>query len=110
MKDFYDEQVALLAERNADALIDKHYAADAEMVVLSGDEPIIVKGSEALKTMFSGYLEHVYRGFISTEKFASTDDSIMFEATIDTVTGPVRIYDAMLLRDGKIVKHYSGVK
>ncbi|KAA0993062.1 nuclear transport factor 2 family protein [Dyadobacter aurulentus] len=110
MKAFYDEQVALLAARNADDLVDKHYADDAEMVVLSGEEPIVVKGSDALKNLFSSYLEYVYRGFISTEKFASTDDSLMFEATIDTVNGPVRIYDAMVLKDGKIVKHYSGVK
>jgi hypothetical protein len=110
MKAFYDEQVALLAARNADELIEKHYAVDAEMIVLSGPEPIIAKGAEAIRSLFSGYLEFVYRGFISTEKFATTDDSIMFEATIDTVNGPTRIYDAMLLRDGKIIRHYSGLK
>ncbi|KQS28063.1 hypothetical protein [Dyadobacter sp. Leaf189] len=110
MKAFYDEQVALLADRNAEVLVDKHYAADAEMVVLSGPEPIVAKGAEAIKNLFSGYLEYVYRGFISTEKFATTDDSIMFEATIDTVNGPTRIYDAMLLKDGKIIRHYSGLK
>jgi hypothetical protein len=110
MKAFYDEQVALLADRNADVLVDKHYAEDAEMVILSGPEPIVLKGSEEIRKLFTGYLEYVYRGFISTEKFASTDDSIVFEATIDTVNGPTKIYDAMLLRDGKIIRHYSGVK
>lgn len=109
-EEFYNEQLDLLASKDVDALVESHYADDAEMVIISGDSPVIVKGKEELKKLFSGYITYVYRGFLSTEKFVTTNDSIMFEATIDTVNGPLKVYDSMYIPDGKIVRHYSGAK
>ena len=111
MKAFYDEQLSLLKDADAGALVEQHYAEDAIMVVNSQEEPVIVQGHEALRGLFSNYLENVYRGFVSTEKYVHTDDSIFFEATIDTAFGQLKVYDVLILNaDGKIQRHYSGVK
>lgn len=109
-QEFYDEQLEFLAEKDAAGLVESHYADQAEMIILSGETPLVVKGKEELKKLFEGYLTYVYRGFVSTEKFVSTDDSIVFEATIDTVNGPLKVYDSMYLVNGKILRHYSGIK
>lgn len=108
LKQFYDEQLELLAANDGAALVEAHYADNAEMIVISGDEPIIKKGKAEIIQLFEYYLANVYRGFISTEKFAATDDSFMFEATIDTVNGALKVYDSMYLENGKIIKHFSG--
>jgi hypothetical protein len=110
LKSFYEEQLELLAAKNGAVLVEAHYADDAEMIVISGEEPIVAKGKAGLTQLFEYYLTNVYRGFISTEKFAATDDSLMFEATINTVNGPLKIYDCMYLENGKITRHFSGVK
>ena len=110
LKEFYDEQIALLALNDPKKLVSEHYNDDAEMIVLSGDEPIIAKGSDAITQLFTYYLSQVFRDVISTEKLAISEDAIMFEATIDTVNGPVKVYDAMKLKDGKIINHFSGMK
>jgi len=46
---------------------------------------------------------------ISTDKFQETDNSIFFEATVRTNFGRGRVYDAMVLQDGKITLHFTGV-
>lgn len=107
---FYNEQLDFLAAQDAQGLVDSHYAEGAEMIILSGETPLIVKGKEELKKLFDGYISYVYRGFVSTEKFVATDDSIVFEATINTVNGPLKVYDSMYLENGKILRHYSGTK
>jgi hypothetical protein len=56
------------------------------------------------------YLTYIYRGFISTEKLAITEDSIFLEATINTANGPSKVYDALYMKDGKIFRHFSGLK
>ncbi len=110
LKLFYEEQLELLASKDAVALVNAHYNENAEMIVLSGSEPIIKKGAAEIIQLFEYYLSNVYDGFISTEKFASTEDCLMFEATINTVNGPLKIYDSMKLENGKIITHFSGVK
>lgn len=110
LKQFYDEQIELLAANDGAALVEAHYTDNAEMIIISGDEPIIKKGKEELKQLFEYYLTNVYRGFVSTEKFAATGDSLMFEATINTVNGQLKVYDCMKLENGKIVRHFSGAK
>jgi molybdenum cofactor biosynthesis enzyme MoaA len=108
-KKFYNEQLEMLAVKDVAKIVETHYNDDAQMLLLTGDEPMIANGKEEIFKLFSGYLEYVFRGFISTEKFVSNEDSLFFEATIDTVNGHVRVYDAMYLRDGKILRHFSGI-
>ena len=109
-KAFYDNHLALLANKDANELVEHDYHDEAEMILLVADEPIYVKGKEALKKQLGDYINYIYRGFISTEKLATTEDSIFLEATINTANGPAKVYDALYLKDGKIYRHYSGVK
>jgi len=109
-QEFYDEHIELLKTNDAVKLAELHYHPDATMLILTGDEPMYAQGIEAITNLFKGYLEYVYRGFISTEKLALTDDSMFLEATIDTVNGPLKVYDAMYLKDSKIYGHFTGVK
>lgn len=110
LKTFYDEQLSLLADGNPEALVNAHYADDVVMVVNTGEEPIIANGKDEVLNLFTYYLANVYRGYVSTEKYTETSDSIFFEATIDTDDGPLKIYDVLVLENDKIVRHYSGAK
>jgi len=110
LRAFYDEQVEMLNAGDGSALVESHYAPNAVMINNSTEEPIRAEGHDALKGLFSNYLQNIYRGFISTDKYTETEDSIFFEATIDTVYGQLKVYDVMILENGKIVRHYSGAK
>jgi hypothetical protein len=104
---FYEEQLAYLVARDTDTMVDQHYAPDGEIVAFD----FIVKGSDALKKFFRDYLEMLgYIRLISTDKFAETQDSIFFEATVETRQGVGRVYDAFVLKDGRITHHFSGSK
>lgn len=107
---FYENHLKLLEKNDANELVEHDYHDDAEMILFVADEPIFVKGKEALKKQLGDYLAYIYRGFVSTEKLAITDDSIFLEATINTNSGPSRVYDALYMKEGKIYRHYSGLK
>ena len=107
---FYDNHLVLLANKDADALVENDYHDEAEMILLVAEEPIYIKGKEALKKQLGDYVNYIYQGFVSTDKLAFTEDSIFLEATINTANGPSKVYDALYMRDGKIYRHYSGLK
>jgi hypothetical protein len=109
-QEFYDNHLVLLANKDVNELVEHDYHDDAVMILLVAEEPIYVYGKEALKVQLGDYLENIYRGFISTEKLAITEDSIHLEATIMTAWGESKVYDALYLKDGKIFRHYSGLK
>ena len=109
-QEFYNQHLRLLEERDVEKIVDLDYHEDATMLILTGDEPRIVHGKPAIKELFTGYLEYVYRGFVSTEKLALSEDSIFLEATIDTVNGHLKVYDGLYLKDGKIFRHFTGIK
>ena len=110
LKDFYDYHIQLLAEGDVDKLVEHDYHVDAEMILLVQQDPIYIKGQTQLKEQLGAYMKYVYRGFTSTDKFAQTDDSLFFEATIETANGPSKVFDALYFKDGKIFRHYSGLK
>lgn len=109
-QEFYDNHLALLAKNDVNELVEHDYHEDAVMILLVAEQPIYVRGHAELKVQLGDYLANIYRGFVSTEKLAITDDSIHLEATINTAWGPSRVYDALYMKDGKIFRHYSGVK
>ena len=74
------------------------------------DRPIHLIGKEAIYGQLDDYLKNIYRGFVSTEKLLCTHDSIYLEATINTSFGTSKVYDAIFMKDGKIFRHYSGLK
>jgi len=109
-EELYNQHLKLLQEKAADKIVELDYHDDATMLILTGDEPKAIHGKQAIKELFHGYLEYVYHGFISTEKVVLYDDSIFLEATIDTSKGHLQVYDAMYLKDGKIYRHFTGLK
>jgi hypothetical protein len=103
---FYDRQVALLEANDVAGLIASQYAPDAELIGFG----LRVKGNEALIQHFTGYLAQLGSlKLISTDKFMQTEDTIMFEATIQVAAGVARVYDAFVLEDGKAIYHFTGL-
>jgi hypothetical protein len=103
---FYEEQLDHLAAKDVDGLVANHYNDDA--VLISFD--VTVKGREALREYFQTYLDRLGTLTVtSTDKFTETENTIFFEATVTSNLGTVRVYDAFVLRDGKISYHFAGV-
>jgi SnoaL-like domain len=105
-RELYDRQLRFLLEKDVDGLIDTNYAADATLISFT----TVVKGREALKEYFRGYVEMLGDLVVeSTDKFAESDEGLFFEATVRSALGRARVYDAFALKDGKITVHFTGV-
>jgi hypothetical protein len=107
---FIDNHIKLLSAGDAERLVENDYHDDAVMVLMLGAEGQIVTGKEELKVQFDLYLKNIYRGFVSLQKLGISEDSICVEATIKTTGGEAQVWDALYLKDGKIFRHYSGLK
>jgi ketosteroid isomerase-like protein len=103
---FYERQVAYRKANDVDGLVAAHYHADAVLVTFA----TTVRGHEALKAYFRGYLQQLgYLDVLATDKFVESGDTIFLEATVRTALGTARVYDAFVLRAGKISHHFAGV-
>jgi len=106
-KKFYQRQVEYLIAGDADALVEDNYNDDA---VLTSPE-FTVRGKDALKKHFRNYMRWVkIEAVKSTDNFVETDNTVLFEATVKSNFGIVRVYDAFVLKDGKIDYHFTGVR
>ena len=106
-KQFYDEQLAYLAAHDVDGLIDNHYNEDAVLTSLDFE----VRGRAALKDHFRGYLKTLGNITVtSTDHLIAGKDTIFFDAHVTTDLGPAIVFDAFVLKDGKISYHFTGVK
>ncbi|TME11424.1 MAG: nuclear transport factor 2 family protein [Chloroflexi bacterium] len=104
-KTFYQRQIAALEAHDMDALL-AQYHPDATMIGFD----FTVKGHAAIRKHFEGYLERLGTLKLqSTDKFTETEDAIFFEATITSRLGEARVYDVLLLQNGKTTHHFSGV-
>ena len=105
-RQFYEAQVRYLTANDVEGLIDNQYTDDATLVSFDNQ----ITGNRALKEYFRGYLQMLGSlEVLSTDRFVETDDSLFFEATVKTDLGQVRVFDAWVLRDGKISHHFTGV-
>ena len=103
---FYDRHIQFLVDKDVDGLVETNYAPDAELVTFQ----TVINGREALRAYFREYIEMLGDIVVeSTDKFAETDDAILFEATVRSNLGLARVYDAWVLRDGQITHHFTGV-
>lgn len=103
---FYERQVQFLADNDVPGLIANQYNDDASLVSFTNH----IVGAPALLEYFTGYLAGLgYIKLISTDKYTETDNSIFFEATVETAGGIARVYDVLVLRDRKISEHYTGL-
>ena len=105
-RQFYERQLAYLQAGDVDELIDQHYHDDAALITFD----VTVRGRDALKEYFRRYLQQLGQlEALSTDNFTETGDAIFLEATIRTALGVARVYDAFVLREGKIAYHFAGV-
>jgi ketosteroid isomerase-like protein len=105
-RQFYERQVAYLQAHDVEGLIADHYHDDALLVTFGGT----ARGREALIEQFRRYLDQVgHLEVVSTDHFTATGDTIFLEATMTTALGTTRVYDAFVLREGKIAYHFAGV-
>jgi SnoaL-like domain len=105
-REFYERHVQFLLDRDVEGLVETNYNDEAVLVTHNG----VVRGREELKTFFAGYLEMLGDlEVLSTDAFTDTGDTIMFEATMRSALGEARVYDAFVLRDGRIDYHFAGV-
>ena len=106
-KTFYDRQVDLLAKKDVKGLIDQQYHPDG---ILVGFE-FTRRGRAELLAHYEGYMEHLgYIKLLSTDHFAEIEDAIFFEATVETQIGIAVVYDVFILKDGKAMRHFTGIK
>jgi hypothetical protein len=105
-RQLYEAQIRYLQAADVDGLIDNQYTQDALLVSFDNQ----IRGNAALKEYFRGYLQVLGTiEVLSTDRFVETEDAVFFEATMRTNLGQARVYDAWVLRDGKIAYHFTGV-
>ena len=106
-KSFYNRQLAFLAQQDIPGLVDSQYHPDAVLVGFD----FTVRGQAALREHFKNYLGHLGKiKLLSTDKFAEIEDAIFFEATVETDIGIAEVYDVFTFKDGKAIRHFTGLK
>jgi len=102
---FYQQQVAALEAQDIDALV-AQYHEDAVMIGFD----FTVRGHEAIREHLTAYLAKLGgMKLVSTDRFAETEDSIFFEATVHTPLAEAKVYDVFMLRDGRATHQFTGV-
>jgi ketosteroid isomerase-like protein len=103
---FVDEQIELLKQGDVSALLDQHYHPDAVLL----NQRTSIRGRQALHAYFTDYLAVLGDLTVdSIDLLTAAGDAILFEATVTSAPGRVRVYDALVLREGRITHHFAGV-
>ncbi len=93
----------LIEAGDLDGLLDQ-YDEDAVLVRFDG----VVRGREALREFFAGYLAGAPR-IRSVDAYAEADDTLSYRATLETAGGDVQSYGVFVLRGGRIWRQVAGV-
>ena len=113
-QDLFERQLKYLRSREVNKLIDENYNENAELLSVVA-EPFVVKGKTALKSHFKNYLDNLGEfKEVQLEKIITTDDCLSIEAKVNldqkgTII-KVSVYDAFYLENGKISRHFTGLK
>lgn len=104
-KDFYMEQLGLMAQGKIDELVERHYHENAVMVTFDG----MRRGRGELKKYYVDTLKIMGNiTNLSTEYFAEIEDVIIFRATITSDgRGKVQALNGLYMKDGKIFRHIA---
>jgi hypothetical protein len=105
--DFYYRQLDFIAAYDVEGLIHNQYTEDAELLNFD----YYIKGAPALIEYFKKYIASLgYIKLLSTDKYTEGDDSVFFESTVETGGGIAKVYDVFVMRDGKIWRHFAGLR
>ena len=102
---FYEEHLAYINAKDFDGLIDNHYNDDPTFTSFFGS----LKGREALRQHFRNYMGSLGNLRVCLDKLTETDNTLLLETTVTTDAGPIRTYDAFVLRNGKVDFQFYGV-
>jgi len=105
---FYRKHMTYFDKQDVDGLVKNDYTEDA---ILTAPE-FSVQGRDALKAVLTDYLSMVGTVRVkTTERFLESGNIIFIEATCQTSkAGERRVYDIWEMRDGKIARHFTGLK
>lgn len=107
LKEFFERQVDYLVRKDVDGLVDQQYSEDAVLLSLE----FAVRGREALRSYYHGYMQRLgYLKVLAINQYNETDDGLIFDATVETQLGIRNVYNAFVIRGGKAVYHFTGVK
>lgn len=105
-KQFYEEHVRRIQSLDVDAVIDD-YSDDAVLMTFEG----MVTGRDALRRYYQDYLSaRSDVEIVSTDKFIEALDGFYVEATVRSAGSVIHIYNAFVVRDGKITHQVASVK
>lgn len=96
---FHQRYLNYHIRNDADGLADDFFTEDAQLITALVD----VAGREAIRKLFQD-LFAVEAGFtpLSVQNITNDRDYVWFEATVTSSLGERRVYDMMLLREGKV--------
>src|SRR5579871_3178385 len=106
---FFDRHHQYLMKGDIEGLVAHSYHADATLIRFN----IIVHGHAELIPYYRDYVKNVLGGGLkikSVDNFTETADSIFYEGTTLTPTEELRTYNILMMRDGKITHHFSGIR
>lgn len=105
-REFYERQVKFLEDNDPEGLISNQYNDDAQLLSFTNK----ITGADALVPYFREYIKGLgYIKLISTDKYTEGDNSLFFEATVETAGGIARVYDVFVMKNGKISHHFTGL-
>ena len=106
-RDFYYRQLDFIAKKDFEGLIHNQYTDDAELLNFD----YYIKGAPALIEYFRNYVNGLgYIKLLSTDKYTEGDESVFFESTVEVAAGVAQVYDVFVMRDGKIWRHFAGLR
>ena len=102
---FHDWYLGFHSRGDADGLADDFFTDDAQLVTARVD----VSGREAIRSMFRDlFAKEAEFTPLSVENITSDEDYVWFEATVTSTLGKRRVYDVMLVRNGKVYLQLVG--
>jgi ketosteroid isomerase-like protein len=106
LKQLYQQHLVHIQAADLDSILND-YAEDAVLTTFQG----VISGREALARYYRHYLAGYPRlGGISTDTLVEALDSLYVEAVVRASGEEIHVYNAFVIRDGKITHQFAGVK
>jgi len=105
--EFFSRRMEFLATGDVEALI-AQYASDAEIVRFLG----VTRGHEEIRAYLIGFLAaHQSYKLVSLDQMQHSNDSLIWEATVETAAGPIQVYDVFVFDgNGKVSRQFPGIQ
>jgi carbon-monoxide dehydrogenase small subunit len=106
LKQIYQQHMLRVQARDVDAVV-VDYSDDAVLTTFEG----VITGRDALRRYYQTYLSaHGEVEVLSTDQFVEALDGFYVEATVRNAGEVAHVYNAFVVRDGKITHQFASVK